>query len=166
MIPLLAAGKHGLRSRNRCLKASRISTMDATGPADFQGAAEFRASLRRFLRVSEDAARKNGLTPRRHLLLLMIKGAPGGAEFSTVSELCERLQLAQSTVTELVQRAEEAGLIRRDSAKDDGRVAHLTLTPEGERRLTRVHDDLRPERAALAEFLRSLEAEPAASRPG
>jgi DNA-binding MarR family transcriptional regulator len=124
---------------------------------DFESAAEFRAALRRFLRVSEDAARQNGLTPRRHLLLLMIKGAPGGAERSTVSELCERLQLAQSTVTELVQRAEEAGLVRRDAASDDGRVAHLTLTPEGERRLAAVHDELRPEREALAEVLRHLE---------
>jgi DNA-binding MarR family transcriptional regulator len=124
---------------------------------DFESAAEFRASLRRFLRVSEEAARKNGLTPRRHLLLLMIKGAPAGAERSTVSELCERLQLAQSTVTELVQRAEEAGLLRRDAAEDDGRVAHLTLTREGERRLAAVHVDLRPEREALAEVLRHLE---------
>jgi DNA-binding MarR family transcriptional regulator len=121
---------------------------------DFERAAAFRASLRRFLRVSEDAARRQGLTPRRHLLLLMIKGAPGGAERSTVSELCERLQLAQSTVTELVQRAEEAGLVRRDQADHDGRVALLTLTPEGERKLAAVHEDLRPEREGLAELFR------------
>jgi DNA-binding MarR family transcriptional regulator len=124
---------------------------------DFERAAEFRASLRRFLRVSEDAARKEGLTPRRHLLLLMIKGAPDGSERSTVSELCERMQLAQSTVTELVQRAEEAGLVRRGQAENDGRVAHLTLTPEGERRLIAVHDDLRPEREALADLLHQLD---------
>jgi DNA-binding MarR family transcriptional regulator len=124
---------------------------------DFERAAEFRASLRRFLRVSEDAARRQGLTPRRHLLLLMIKGAPDGSERSTVSELCERLQLAQSTVTELVQRAEEAGLVRRDQAENDGRVAHLTLTAEGDRRLIAIHEDLRPEREALAELLHQLD---------
>ena len=107
-------------------------------PTEFEQAAAFRAALRRFHRISEDAARRGGLTPRRHLLLLMIKGAPGGAERSTVSELCERMQLAQSTVTELVQRAEEAGLVRRAQARDDGRVAYLTLTPEGERRLGSV----------------------------
>jgi hypothetical protein len=33
--------------------------------------AEFRAALRRFLRVAEEAARRHGLTPRHHLLLLM-----------------------------------------------------------------------------------------------
>jgi DNA-binding MarR family transcriptional regulator len=126
-------------------------------PTEFEQAAAFRASLRRFHRISEDAARRAGLTPRRHLLLLMIKGAPGGIERSTVSELCERLQLAQSTVTELVQRAEEAGLVRRAPAQDDGRIAYLTLTPEGEQRLTSVHDELRPEREALARILREAD---------
>jgi DNA-binding MarR family transcriptional regulator len=87
----------------------------------------------------------------------MIKGAPGGTQRSTVSELCERLQLAQSTVTELVQRAEEAGLVRRAPAQDDGRIAYLTLTPEGEQRLTSVHDELRPEREALARILREVD---------
>lgn len=126
-------------------------------PTEFEQAAAFRASLRRFHRTSEEAARRAGLTPRRHLLLLMIKGAPGGVERSTVSELCERLQLAQSTVTELVQRAEEAGLVRRSPAQDDGRIAHLTLTPEGERRLGAVHDELRPEREALVRLLREVD---------
>ncbi len=129
----------------------------SNGPSEFEQAAAFRASLRRFHRISEDAARRAGLTPRRHLLLLMIKGAPEGVERSTVSELCERMQLAQSTVTELVQRAEEAGLVKRTPAREDGRVAHLTLTPEGERRLAAVHDELRPEREALVCLLRDAD---------
>ena len=130
------------------------------GRTEFEQAAAFRASLRRFHRVSEDAARRGGLTPRRHLLLLMIKGSPGGTERSTVSELCERMQLAQSTVTELVQRAEEAGLVRRAPAQDDGRIAYLTLTPEGERRLAAVHEQLRPEREALVKLLREVDGSP------
>src|ERR671939_195312 len=100
-------------------------------------AAGFRASLRRFLRRSERIARSSGLTPQRYLLLLMIKGAPDGSEQSTVTELAERLQLAQSTVTELVRRAEEVGLLEREPSPADGRVAHLRLTAEGERRLAR-----------------------------
>ena len=132
-------------------------------PSEFEQAAAFRASLRRFHRTSEEAARRAGLTPRRHLLLLMIKGAPGGVERSTVSELCERMQLAQSTVTELVQRAEEAGLVRRAPARDDGRIAHLTLTAEGERRLAAAHDELRPEREALVRLLREVDGRGPAS---
>ena len=95
--------------------------------------ADFRAALRRFLRQSERIARASRLTPQRHLLLLMIKGAPG--EHSTATELAERLQLAQSTVTELVRRAESAGLIEREQSQRDARVAHLRLTSEGDRRL-------------------------------
>ena len=111
--------------------------------------AEFRAALRRFLRRSERAARASGLTPQRYLLLLMIKGAADGSEQSTVTELAERLQLAQSTVTELVSRAEEVGLVTREASSADGRVAHLRLTDEGERRLARSFTSLAAEREHL-----------------
>jgi DNA-binding MarR family transcriptional regulator len=99
--------------------------------------AEFRSTLRRFLRRSEHAARASGLTPQRHLLLVMIKGAPDGSERATISQLADRLQLAQSTVTELVGRAEEAGLVDRQQSNADARVTLLRLTEEGERRLAR-----------------------------
>src|SRR5213078_2348999 len=111
--------------------------------------AEFRAALRQFLRHSERTARSSGLTPQRHLLLLMIKGAPDLSQQSTVTELSERLQLAQSTVTELVRRAEEAGLLAREQSAKDGRVAHLRLTEEGERRLLSSFTELGTERRQL-----------------
>ncbi|HEV7134587.1 MAG TPA: MarR family transcriptional regulator [Gaiellaceae bacterium] len=116
---------------------------------DFIAVAEFRAALRRFLRKSERIAHKSGLTPQRYLLLLMIKGSPDGTEQSTVTALADRLQLAQSTVTELVSRAEEIGLVAREASRDDARVAHLRLTPEGERRLMLSFSGLAAERDAL-----------------
>jgi DNA-binding MarR family transcriptional regulator len=119
--------------------------------------AEFREALRRFLRQSERVARQSGLTPQRHLLLLMIKGAPDGSEQSTVTELADRLQLAQSTVTELVSRAEEAGLVERTQSQTDARVAHLRLTPEGERRLERSFTGLMTERAQLRDAFAHLD---------
>jgi DNA-binding MarR family transcriptional regulator len=125
--------------------------------AEVQRTAEVRAALRRFLRVTEAVARRHRLTPQRYLLLLMIKGASDGSESSTVSELCERLQLAQSTVTELVQRAEEAGLVRRDPSEADGRVAHLFLTWDGNDRLCRALEEMRGERTRLAQALGLLE---------
>jgi DNA-binding MarR family transcriptional regulator len=124
-------------------------------------AAEFRAALRQFLRRSERIARSSGLTPQRYLLLLMIKGAPDGSEQSTVTELAERLQLAQSTVTELVRRAEEVGLVERETSAVDGRVAHLRLTEEGERRLAKSVARLTGERDTLrATFAQLDEAAP------
>lgn len=119
--------------------------------------AEFRAALRRFLRRSERVARQSGLTPQRYLLLLMIKGAPGGEERSTVTELSRRLQLAQSTVTELVRRAEETGLVEREPSLTDARVAYLRLSPEGERRLELSFTGLETERRQLREAFAHLD---------
>ena len=118
--------------------------------------AAFRAVIRSFLRTSEQLAREQGLTPRRHLLLLMIKGAPDGSEQSTVTELAERLQLAQSTVTELVGRAEGVGLVERERSERDLRVAHLRLTAEGERRLAASVRGLDRERQELRRRLDAL----------
>jgi DNA-binding MarR family transcriptional regulator len=118
-------------------------------------AAEFRAALRRFLRTSEDAAREAGITPGQHLLLLQIAGCPEGT--TTVSKLVDKLALTQSAVTELVQRAEQAGFVRRTISAEDGRVAHLSLTPAGERRLAAVHKALGRERAELRQVVDALD---------
>lgn len=127
--------------------------------------AEFREALRRFLRQSERIARQSGLTPQRHLLLLMIKGAPDGSECASVKDLTERLQFAQSTTTELVKRAELAGLIERGRSGEDARVAELRLTAEGERRLARSFAAHEAERQELRSLLAELErAEAAAQR--
>jgi DNA-binding MarR family transcriptional regulator len=130
--------------------------------ADAVRVAAFRAALRRFLRASEEIAQANGLTPRRHLLLLMIKGAPDGSERTTITELAERLQLAQSTVTELVRRAEQSGLVERERSAEDGRIAHLRLTKEGEHRLARVFRSHDAEREKLREILAEPERTTAA----
>ena len=118
-------------------------------------AAEFRAALRRFLRTSEDAARAAGMTPQQHLLLLQIAGSPDGT--ATVSGLVEKLALTQSAVTELVQRAEQAGLVRRSTSAVDGRVAHLSLTKDGKTRLAKVHGVLGRERADLRRVIDRLD---------
>jgi DNA-binding MarR family transcriptional regulator len=119
--------------------------------------AEFRAALRRFLRRTERIARDAGLTPQRYLLLLMIKGAADGSERSTVTTLADRLQLAQSTVTELVGRAEEAGLVSREPSRADGRVAHLGLTDRGEELLAAAFTGLEAERRSLLSSLVNIE---------
>jgi DNA-binding MarR family transcriptional regulator len=127
--------------------------------SDIVAVAEFRAALRQFLRRTERIARQSGLTPQRYLLLLMVKGAADGSEQSTVTELSERLQLAQSTVTELVSRAEESGLIEREQSQTDARVAHLRLTEEGERRLMQAFTGLATERSNLRNAFTHLDAE-------
>ena len=55
----------------------------------------------------------------------------------SLGELLEQRAEALSSVTDLVRRAEHAGLIVREQSGADGRVAILRLTAEGERRLAR-----------------------------
>ncbi len=118
---------------------------------DFREAAALRGVLRKFMRASERIAREEGLTPSRYLLLLMIKTAAEGR--STVTELAERMQLTQSTVTELVTRAESAGLINREQSVEDARVFWLEVSPEGESRLARAVARIGSERRRLLDLL-------------
>jgi DNA-binding MarR family transcriptional regulator len=124
-------------------------------PISYRDAAAFRSELRRFLRRSEEAARQVGITPGQHMLLLQIAGSDD--KQTTVSELVEKLSLTQSAVTELVQRAELAGLVDRQASPSDGRVAHLRLTELGFESLERVHSSLGPERAQLRRMIDRLE---------
>jgi DNA-binding MarR family transcriptional regulator len=120
--------------------------------------ANFRAALRAFQHEAESIARKNGLTPQRYLLLLMVKGAVDGSGQTTVTELADRMKLAQSTVTELVKRAESAGLVEREQSDVDARVAHIRLTTEGERRFGQVFSGLETEREHLRGAFSELNA--------
>jgi DNA-binding MarR family transcriptional regulator len=123
---------------------------------EFREAAAFRAALRRFMRSGERVARDEGLTPSRYLLLLMIRASNGGR--STVTELADRMQLTQSTITELVTRAEAAGLVRREQSQEDARVFWLRLTADAETRLGRAVVRNGSERRRLLELLSAARA--------
>lgn len=94
----------------------------------------FRTGLRHFERWSAQQARAAGLTPAHHQLLLAIRGhgAPIGP---TIGEVADYLMLRHHSAVELVDRAEAAGLVRRDRSESDHRVVHLHLTDEGAKRL-------------------------------
>jgi DNA-binding MarR family transcriptional regulator len=119
--------------------------------------AEFRVALRRFQHQTEVVARDCGITPGWYLLLLQIKGAPDLTEQTTVTALADRLQLAQSSVTELVSRAQQAGLVERTPSSDDARVVYLRLSREGEQVFARAFRSLTSEREALREAIAHLE---------
>jgi DNA-binding MarR family transcriptional regulator len=123
--------------------------------AELERAAAFRSALRRFLARTNDVSAGAGLTSQRYDLLLAIKTGEG--EASTVSELVKRLSLPQPAVTELVKRAEEAGLIER-SVGADRRVSILRLSAQADERLMRAFVALRDERRQLAEAMRAVDA--------
>jgi DNA-binding MarR family transcriptional regulator len=120
--------------------------------------AEFRTQLRRFLLRTEAVTSGSNLTPQRYDLLLMIKAADRNGHGVRLTDLCDRLQMKQTAVTELVKRTEQAGLVDRHRSPHDGRVSLLRLTAEGERRLVGVFEALREDRESLAESFAELAA--------
>jgi DNA-binding MarR family transcriptional regulator len=123
---------------------------------DYEHAAALREALRRFARQSEDVTRRHGLTTRGYTLLLMIKTGreiDGGA---TPDELELRLQLAKSTIAELVQRAVDGGLVRRELHPSRRGAIRVRLTPKGGRRLERAFAELQGEREHLRELLEAI----------
>ena len=116
---------------------------------DVQQFAEFRRALRRFERTTELAAQGAGLTPRQYILLLAVEGAPGGERSATIGELADALQLAQSTITGLVDRAEASGIVSRHHSPRDGRVVCVELTDLGRERLERTMAALDADRESV-----------------
>jgi DNA-binding MarR family transcriptional regulator len=104
---------------------------------DYATLAAFRRSLRIFLAFSEDAARNAGLPPQQHQAILAIRGlAPETG--MTVNDLAEQLLLKPQTAVELVDRMEDAGLVRRLRDEVDRRRVFLTLTAKANRLLEKL----------------------------
>ncbi len=107
------------------------------GPAErYRRLAEFRYTLRRFLRSSENPCRKAGVQPTQYQLLLFVEAFPGGPP--TVADLAERLQIRHQSTVGLIDRCVRAGLARRERDAVDGRLVRVRLTRAGKRLLTRL----------------------------
>ncbi len=93
--------------------------------------------MRRFLRFSETAVRRAGLTPLQYLLLLHVRGYPG-RDWATIAELAERLQAKHNGVVALVARCEELKLVAKHRGTTDRREVHVKLLPKGQKSLLRL----------------------------
>lgn len=92
----------------------------------------------RFLHLLSRAARAAQTSADSGLADLELTAAQAGALFAlapetdtSVTALAEALGLAQSAVSVLVQRLEQAGLVERRPDPFDRRAALLALTPRG-----------------------------------
>ncbi len=97
---------------------------------EYEVLAEFRYTLRKFLRFSEAAANELGLTPQQHQALLAIKGFPGRDQI-TIGELAERLQIRHHSAVGLADRLEAENLIERSPSAGDRRKVYISLTSHG-----------------------------------
>ncbi len=131
--------------------------------AQYELLASFRFALRRFLRFSEDAAHRAGLTPQQHQALLAIKGFPGRGHV-TVGELAERLQIAHHSTVGLIDRLAAEKLVVREVSTQDRRRVFILLTRHGEAVLEKLSSAHRtqlrrigPEIGTLLERLGQME---------
>jgi DNA-binding MarR family transcriptional regulator len=124
------------------------STSTPMTQRQYRALADFRYELRRFLRYSEQVARRHGVTPLQYQLLLQVKGYPG-REQATIGQLAERLQAKHHGAVALVSRCEDAGLVARRGSEVDRRAVHVELTTKGERLLERLAQLHRNELVAI-----------------
>lgn len=115
---------------------------------DFEAISELRYQIRRFLRFSEQAVRRERITPLQYLLLLHVRGFRD-RDWATISELAERLQAQHHGVVALVMRCESIGLVVKRPSREDRRQVRVSLAPKGERKLQRLAQLHRAELRAL-----------------
>jgi len=104
---------------------------------DYETLAAFRYELRKFLNFSERIAEDQGLAAQQYLALLAIEGFPG-RNIVTVGELAERLRIAPHSAVGLIDRLEEARLVKRQPSAEDRRRVTVKLTQHGRTKLERL----------------------------
>lgn len=95
---------------------------------DYAALAEFRFALRRFQVFSEARAAEAGLTPQQHQALLAIRAAD--PDDATVGYVAQRLIVKPHSASELIDRLEAQGLVRREPTSSDRRRALIRLMPQ------------------------------------
>lgn len=129
---------HPIRSEGSRLAAHHLSDMPASGraggPAEpsvdelAQALLDAMAAIRRTARrVAGGPPALTTLTASQHELVRIVRRRPG----ISVADAAEELRLAPNTVSTLVGRLIEAGVIARTPDRDDRRVARLSLDPDG-----------------------------------
>ena len=86
----------------------------------------FRTAMRWFMQWSAERARVEGMTHLQHQLLLAVRTHDDHRE-PIVGEAAEYLLMTPSA-SELVDRAEAGGYVRRERSDEDARVVRLHLS--------------------------------------
>lgn len=110
------------------------------GTSQLKYLSEFRFELRKFLSFSETASERHGVAAQQYQLIQVI-GALSPGQRASISYLAERMILRHNSAVELVDRAERAGLVRRDIDEDDLRRSIVQLTPKGSELLKVLVDE-------------------------
>jgi DNA-binding MarR family transcriptional regulator len=117
-----------------------VNDIDAGGPAPGRLAADLFDVLGVIRRVSRRVVRaawqEEPLSPAQSELLRLAAGRPGIG----VADAAHELRLAPNTVSTVVGKLADAGLLERGRNASDGRAVRLTITAKAERRLASWRD--------------------------
>ena len=104
---------------------------------DYAQLASFRHALRGFLRFSEAAAEREGLTSQHYQAMLILRGWPEGQPMS-INELSKQLMIKHNSAVGLVDRLASKDLVIREQSSVDRRKVELRLSARGRRVLRRL----------------------------
>jgi DNA-binding MarR family transcriptional regulator len=128
----------------------RSAHLDA---AEYRQLASFRYALRGFLRFSEAAAEKVGLTAQHYQALLAVCASSGTV---TINDLAQQLLIRHNSAVGLVDRLVGQGLLTREPAPEDRRKVYLRLTAKGDRVLRKLAEVHREELRRIGPQLEAL----------
>jgi len=125
------------------------------GAQEYAQLASFRYALRGFLRFSEQAAERVGLTAQHYQAMLAVRGWPAQQRM-TINDLAQQLLIKHNSAVGLVDRLHKQGLLAREPSSTDRRVVFLRLTVKGDRILERLAGAHREELERIGPQLREL----------
>lgn len=104
---------------------------------DYAQLAAFRHALRGFMRFSEAAAAKVGLTTQHYQAMLVLRGCPDDQRVS-INDLAQQLLIKHNSAVGLVDRLAHEKLIVRKPSSVDRRKVELRLTGRGRQVLAKL----------------------------
>ena len=144
MVPQSSRRERGTAPRRTPVPAGATAERDAVAVLD---------ALRRVVRLlrlsSRALEKKHGLSGAQLFVLQQL----AGTRVSSVADLAERTVTDQSSVSVVVRRLVEKGLVQRSPSKTDARSVELRLTGAGR---TVLANAPRPAQERLVEGIRSL----------
>jgi DNA-binding MarR family transcriptional regulator len=135
-----------------CLPMNKKTKRKSPILDDFETVAELRLALRYFQAATDRITSAHALTTRQYDLLAVLH-APSHRG-ALASEMADLLHISRNAMSELVSRAEHAGLVTRNEDPNDARRKPLAPTREGTNRYRAAVKDLQPEREELISILR------------
>jgi DNA-binding MarR family transcriptional regulator len=135
----------------------------ATG--DYARLAAFRGAVREFLRFSEEAAAKAGLTAQHYQAMLIVRACPDDQRL-TINDLARELLIKHNSAVGLVDRLVREGLIVREPSSADRRKVELRLSARGRQVLAKLAGMHRRELERIGPVLKRLIADVFRHEPG